>query len=992
MTALSSASRPLQRLAQSTILSSRSNGLAVDSLCYRCQVLTRTYPAAGSLSISQQQRRHLNITWGDRRHVPKVFTRRGKRQRLIEAGNKLGTPKASMSAPKLSQDELKELYAPELFVFRADISAGNVPQAMQALNNLLELSILSPSDVHNLAQAIHQAYRSKSLAKITVLEYLKIVIRELYSGRLPTHYLAHVHILSTLKEAEDFETGNIYWGWLKNKGVEYLDARVIGAAIEYLAYQNVPLKDLEYLYHLALRQFSKVHDEGGGVQHRATRLTLLQGIATARILQGDWKDAYEALDLSARLHPTQVPSRLYEIFIFNRPIKEGFLVFLMACRAGTRLPPKVVGWVMSNWWRRMGDAKGMLQVLTAHLGVGGQVGIEVLNKLVYAFLGSLPEAPEERDDSEEARAEWEGKLREYNNMVNPVFECIRRAIDLHRLLGVEPNIVTYNTIISQAGRRNLKDIVEPAIAEITDKIRKNEFHVDEATLRVVLVAWGDLRDQEGIKKGWETLTEWRRQWLREKFKVQDGRTWTKGRVSNEQREHEVISWKALIRACFKADMKRYILEQLKFYEGEFDERLTSEIRYELKRCEARLQKGIKQTLEAEGGNGDSAGELRTLEDGIPRSFAGPTGQLYQKVVQPTQPNYDKLRANINGYISVLETMEKVIRSPVAYDFTSFEIDLDMLGLPPMSDEDVEELKEVYSHFHEAMPRNPFVTATHDPKSDLAGVEKGDGAWGGGRSTTGYTVNQLRFENWVTVNRLLYLAEENQLDKEYRDSESGGAHLGVKGVRNGRVRREGSVKVTFKKMAEMAASGGVSLQEVLDIRAKLMALAEVPGLGEDGESPPFEEVKKVLAPVELQAEDTQGNQMTPEPQPEVQNISTSADLRVEEIQNNLQAAHSEPEVSSDGETLAADVKPQQEESQSVSSTTGSHLSEPQGDVSESIEVDLESVGVEPGDATVDVRVHETKATEVGASLAPDPVASPIETSQEPKDAEKTEPAV
>ncbi|KAJ6262632.1 hypothetical protein Dda_3444 [Drechslerella dactyloides] len=828
------------RLARSALAG--TNGSALRPLCLHCRVPQQHLRS--NLEVATGQRRYLKITWGNKEHVPHVRTRKGQRQKLIEAGRK----GEGIAAPKMTQDELRDLYSSELFVFRTDVAAGNVPLAMQALENLTELEVLGPRDTCDLAQALHQAYRSKKLEKPTVKNYMKTIIEYLKAGRLPTHYMAQVHVLSTLKEMEEWRLGNEYWGWLKLQGTQYLDARVFGAVIEYLVYQGAPLKELENLHQLALEKYSTVEDDGGGMHHRATKLMLLQGILTARVIHGEWKGAYELLDICTRLHPTQVPSRIYELFLLNRSPEEGYLVFLMACRAGTKLSTKAVTFLSTNYWKCTNDTKGILRIFLAHLAAGGKMEPQVLNKIIFCLLGRLPDAPqppepleslsassttgptltveEERVNAEKWQ-EWDRKMTEYQEAVNPMFDTIRRAIELFRLVGIEPGVITYNTIISQASRRHLRNIVVASMAEAETLAEPVDENIKEANLRVALTAFGDLRDKEGLKKTWEQLTDFRRAYLRDRYKFMDGRTWTGKRRAwtSAARDHDLISWKSLIRAGFNAGMKPYVLEQLQRYENEFDSSLSQDIRTEIARCEGRVQKSFRLQKETESDAKAAVEPPRMSNAFIPGAdFAG-------------------LKAEVEEYNHLLELMEVVYKSPVMYEFSTLDlIDLKALGLPEMTAQDVEDLKPVYEHFQTNMPRNPYLTATHDPKTDLAGLmltekqlkaqqkekeaktEQTPGEWGEVRSLTGYTANQLRFENWLTINRLLFLADKIQITRKWRPT-----RLGVKGVTSGQVRREARARELIERMEGLQ---GAELEAAM-LQARLDLVGDVEGDAKEG---------------------------------------------------------------------------------------------------------------------------------------------------------------
>ncbi|KAF3906085.1 hypothetical protein ABW21_db0208246 [Orbilia brochopaga] len=816
------------RLARSALAG--ANGPALRPLCRHCHI-PQPHVRSG-LVVAPGSRRYLNIQWGSKKHVPAVKPRKSKRQQLIDAGRK----GEGIAAPKMTQEELRKVYASELFVFRTDVAAGNVPLAMQALGNLVELDILQPQDTCDLAQALHQAYRSRALEKRTVVPYLRTIIDYLRAGQLPTHYLAQVHVLSTLKEMESWPLGNEYWGWLKQQGTQYLDARVFGAVIEYLVYQGAPLQELENLHQLALEKYSKIEDSGGGLHHRATRLMLLQGMLTARVIHNDWKGAYELLDICTRLHPTQTPSRIYELFLHNRSPEEGYLVFMMACRAGTKMSTKTVTFLSTNYWKLTNDAKGTLKLFLAHLATGGKMEGQVLNKIIFCLLGRLPEAPrppepleslsatsspsptlsveEERLEAEKWQ-EWDRKMTEYQEAVNPMFDTIRRTIEMFRLMGVQPSTVTYNTIISQASRRHLRNIVVASLAESSMLPEPADERVVEANLRVALTAFGDLRDKEGLVRTWEKLTEFRRNYLRDIYRLQDGRTWTAGRrpgFKDEGRDHTLMSWKALIRAGFSAGMKPYILEQLKKYEEEFDEELNKALQREISGCQGRIEKNLLLQRQA------AEGQKPVVQE-----------QLFSSNKFVPKTDLAGLKTEVEEYNHLLDLMETVFKSPVMYDFSSLDlIDLKQLGLPEMTAQDVQDLKPVYEHFQTNMPRNPYLTATHDPKTDLAGLmlsekqlkeqqedaQKNEGAkatqsegqWGESRSITGYTINQLRFENWLTINRLLFLAEKVQGPRRWKTS-----YLGVKDVTSGVVRREEHARRLIERMQGLQ---GVELEKAM----------------------------------------------------------------------------------------------------------------------------------------------------------------------------------
>ena len=293
-------------------------------------------------------------------------------------------------APQLSPDEINAIYSQELFVFRCDVTATQIPSAMVSYTQLSDLGVLTANDISNLARQIHARFRIDKDKK-EMLGYITTIIEDLKSNKIACHPLASVHLLSCLKDMEEYKASNDFWEWLLTQDENYCDARTYGAGIECLAYQGVALKELEELWEQALDRYSTTTVTSVAINTgRGVPVMLFQGIITARLFHGNWRAAYEAFDVCTRLYPTLTPARIYELFIYERPVKEAYIVFLMACRAGTPPKPGVLTPLLKEIWIKTRDARAMIRLVYSFVGAGGKPSPFHLNSLVGGILGSFP--------------------------------------------------------------------------------------------------------------------------------------------------------------------------------------------------------------------------------------------------------------------------------------------------------------------------------------------------------------------------------------------------------------------------------------------------------------------------------------------------------------------------------------------------------------------------------------------------------------------------
>jgi hypothetical protein len=348
------------------------------------------------------------------------------------------------------------------------------------------------------------------------------LLTSVYKQRqLAPHPVASVHLLSIYKEVKQFDKGYELWSWLEKQNEDYLDARVYGAALELFAYGGkMSLQELENLYQHGLEEFSGTFssyhmspnsilpDRSQYITLDGIRITLLQGIITARLLHGDWRNAYMALDTALRLHPTNLPPRIFEIFCYERPLAESYKVFHVACRSLVVLKPKLV----SNLLNRILDANTsnrltatrlldnerildrVFAAIKAYMGAGGQLRREYLSLMVRAIANLIIWIPSTVD------GEGEGieRYKEWNSCLTGLAESLVK--NLTPWLGVDITSA-YNSLMVMAGRAKDMSLAWRAFNGITE----SGAAPTAVSYRCLLSSAGLCGNLEHVKAIWEAL-------------------------------------------------------------------------------------------------------------------------------------------------------------------------------------------------------------------------------------------------------------------------------------------------------------------------------------------------------------------------------------------------------------------------------------------------------------------------------------------------------
>lgn len=405
------------------------------------------------------------------------------------------------------------------------LNGGDWRDVIHAYRSLDNKGTLLPRNINSITQQLHQALREskwaqgpdeRNIAASEIVEFAEELVKDIQRGGVAPSKRAHVRLLGIFKESGARDAGVTFWKWLEGQDELFVDADVCGAAIELMATHGTPLPELEELYQQALGRvsgtFASYHLSPDAIledREKATTLqgmpmTLLQGILTARLLNGDVRSAYLALDTALRLYPDQLPARFFTIFSEERPVVEAYTVFAMAWRAGISIPLGHFKYQLSAL-RSNSDGvsfkthpmalRAMLSALFMHVGARGAVIQNSVNEVIIAMTQLL------RMD---AISSFEPKDKQ--RVVRAVMEVIRKSLAVFARFGAKPGLAAFNSIIvNLGGYGHSKQTIGVALADV----RALGMEPNDITRRSIIVAAGLLDDEDLMKKAWGHIVEMR---------------------------------------------------------------------------------------------------------------------------------------------------------------------------------------------------------------------------------------------------------------------------------------------------------------------------------------------------------------------------------------------------------------------------------------------------------------------------------------------------
>ncbi|KAG0644858.1 hypothetical protein HOY80DRAFT_1027477 [Tuber brumale] len=255
---------------------------------------------------------------------------------------------------------------------------------------LRDKGLLTPEDVQLVTRelVIAALVRQKgSGAGDDLVVAAHIVIRDIQAGLLPSHYLVSGYLIGVLRISGTLEDLARYWNWLVDHGGKSCSVQTFGIMIEALTYRGAKLSIMEGMYKEAVKRFCQ-----SDCPPRSR--ILIQGILAARLLNGNWRGAYELYDHYLRLHPESV-SRKYieELFMFERPPNEGAIIAIIRCRVGMPLVPALMRNILYGIWINYRDVRSMLAIATAYAGAKGEVNGSLILRLLVAIMSSVCDGP-----------------------------------------------------------------------------------------------------------------------------------------------------------------------------------------------------------------------------------------------------------------------------------------------------------------------------------------------------------------------------------------------------------------------------------------------------------------------------------------------------------------------------------------------------------------------------------------------------------------------
>lgn len=433
-----------------------------------------------------------------------------------------------LTREKIKQREVAEIQAEEIRVvegLRQAVQNINVAAIVKIFKNIPSYSILDHNTLFSIVQCLHEALRRakrteqvERLARIEeIVGFAEQLVNLIEDGHLTPGRRAHLHLLCIFKEAGSWDVGIKFWNWLESQDDSYVSDDVYGAAIELLATSGASLVEMEALYDRALKRFpgtfnayhlspnAVLPDRDHSVNISGISMILLQGILTARLMCGDSKNAYMALDTALRLYPTVTPGRIFSLFIYERPLAEAYSVFAIACRAGNPPPFQATRKLLTGF-RASSDLSSasqhitvlrqMLSIVYMYAGAGGYITSNLTNEIVIATTQIL-----------RLRGISALDAKDKKRIVAVVMETIQTYLKVSARYGANPTISAFNSIITNlAGFGQSKHLIQVVLNDIT----RSKLQPNHVTLRSILTAAGHIRDEELLVKSWHNLVQSRK--------------------------------------------------------------------------------------------------------------------------------------------------------------------------------------------------------------------------------------------------------------------------------------------------------------------------------------------------------------------------------------------------------------------------------------------------------------------------------------------------
>ena len=446
------------------------------------------------------------------------------------------------------------------------VTDNDIDALTELYHALVKNDRLTISELKLVTQCIRQCLNLKiwkyaapkrQVEAASLVSFAEQLVNDIEKRRLPPSAIANATLLSLFKDAHAVDVGIRFWRWLESQEDFYTGHSAYAAAIELLTVSGWPLADLEELYQKALARFPgsffAYHLSPNAIaldRDQPCAFTvpkpLIQAITIARLLLGDSRNAYLALDTAFRLDPGIVSGPTIWAFLEERPIAEGFTVLAVSCYTGNPISIRK----FSEFLRRLRQSldaspapvymcslRAMVAAIYLQLGAGGKINDQAVTEVVIAIPRLLRLPGVEKFN-----------VAQREKIVDLVMSLVRKALEIFASEGVKPKASAFSSIIvNVGGYGKAKDIIGTALADM----QALELQPTDVTHRAIVTACGLLQDESLVAEAWAALLN------------------AKTMLSRYPNEHD---FSVLIRSARVANCPNFAKQQLE----EFKESLSSE--------------------------------------------------------------------------------------------------------------------------------------------------------------------------------------------------------------------------------------------------------------------------------------------------------------------------------------------------------------------------------------------------------------------------------
>lgn len=443
---------------------------------------------------------------------------------------------------------------------RQALAELRISDAIRFYDALHDKSVFNKHDFRVICQTLHHCLRSEQRStharqrrerKEELAAFAETLVKDLKMGVVLPNSVASIHLLGFFKEAGITDAGLEFWKWLEGQDDFDVSIDVYGAAIELSTVAGASLDGMEDLYRRALvrfpANFASYHLSPNAIvpdRDRAVRLpgipmSLLQGIMTARLLHGDTKNAYLALDTALRLYPDQTPARFFSVFLDERPLPEVYTVFALACRAGIVLPANRFKMLqtalrldsdLSSAARHAITVRGQISALYMYLGAGGQIAQNTVNELIVTITQFL------RLDGVISL-----DVKHKQQLAETLVDVVRTVFTILARFNATPGIAAFNSIITNLGGfGHTKQIVAITLADA----KALGLEPSEVTRRSVVTAASMVGDKALLSRSWKDLV---------------------AAKATQDQSPDMSDWHTLVKACHLTENIEFARQEFKAY-------------------------------------------------------------------------------------------------------------------------------------------------------------------------------------------------------------------------------------------------------------------------------------------------------------------------------------------------------------------------------------------------------------------------------------------